>query len=168
MGARVCSLQLSGSVLSSRSRLALACSGDGSTVSKSSIPAASAATNVQVAIAGGNMTCYIRVSGAPCHRKVQVTMASICVHSFHVPCVLMACTANYRCWGQNTYGGLGTGSTTDLATPPNQLNSLPSVTQASAGAYHGCIVSSSGLYQIFDSPLAWVMKSCDGAPRPSV
>lgn len=48
-----------------------------------------------------------------------------------------------RCWGQNDYGELGDGSTTDRTTPV-QVASLTNVVKISAGERHTCVLTSSG------------------------
>lgn len=48
-----------------------------------------------------------------------------------------------RCWGQNDYGELGDGSTTDRATPV-QVSSLTNVAKISTGERHSCALTGTG------------------------
>ncbi|HEX2571721.1 MAG TPA: RTX toxin [Polyangia bacterium] len=61
-------------------------------------------------------------------------------------CVLLS-DGNVRCWGQNTDGQLGLGSTSPQTTPPATNLPLPpsqNVRQLAAGAYHTCALLSNG------------------------
>jgi alpha-tubulin suppressor-like RCC1 family protein len=50
-----------------------------------------------------------------------------------------------RCWGRNTYGELGDGSTTTTGTPQT-VSSLGWATQVAAGGYHTCAISGGSAY----------------------
>jgi alpha-tubulin suppressor-like RCC1 family protein len=85
-----------------------------------------------------------------------------------------------RCWGYNTYGGLGNGSTSDTTVPvPVRAQSgqpLTGITQIANGGYHGCAVLSTkqlrcwgrnssgelGTGNVDDSARARVVRSANG------
>ncbi|MCE1174657.1 MAG: putative Ig domain-containing protein, partial [Propionibacteriales bacterium] len=58
-------------------------------------------------------------------------------------CVITS-TGAAMCWGQNTYGALGTGNTTDATTPTSVPGLTSGVAAITAGAYHTCAITSSG------------------------
>ena len=60
-------------------------------------------------------------------------------------CVLTASANPISCWGRNSEGQLGTGSTTSFsALAVNYWGGVPSPVQLSAGAYHTCARSDAG------------------------
>ncbi|MFZ9595765.1 MAG: RCC1 domain-containing protein, partial [Bdellovibrionia bacterium] len=52
-----------------------------------------------------------------------------------------------RCWGDNTYGQLGLGSSTPSQSSPVQVNSTSAFIAVSAGGSHTCGITGSGLIQ---------------------
>jgi alpha-tubulin suppressor-like RCC1 family protein len=59
-------------------------------------------------------------------------------------CALLS-TGAVKCWGQNTYGQLGDGSTTQRNSPVDVLGLTSGVTTISAGYIHSCAVLSTGV-----------------------
>ena len=61
-------------------------------------------------------------------------------------CALMSGSGGVRCWGYNSNGQLGDGTTTDLHSPPSS-DVLAGVSQIAAGSYHTCalMMSTSGV-----------------------
>lgn len=57
-------------------------------------------------------------------------------------CALLS-SGQVQCWGDNAYGQLGDGTTTNRGTPATVLN-LSGATLLSAGAYHTCAILNSG------------------------
>jgi alpha-tubulin suppressor-like RCC1 family protein len=49
-----------------------------------------------------------------------------------------------KCWGNNSLGQLGDGTTTDRATPVDVLGLQSGVTDVSTGAFHTCVVMATG------------------------
>lgn len=72
-------------------------------------------------------------------------IASIVAGHYHY-CVIMSVpvSSGLRCWGQNTYGQLGYGNSTDISSPPATEVSVPGATvlQATGGMHHTCILTS--------------------------
>ena len=67
-------------------------------------------------------------------------VSQIVAGDFHT-CALMSATGGVRCWGYNSYGQLGDGTTTDLHSPPSS-NVLTGVSYIAAGSYHTCVLMS--------------------------
>jgi len=59
-------------------------------------------------------------------------------------CALLS-TGAVKCWGQNTYGQLGDGSTTQRTSPVDVSGLTSGVTTISAGYLHSCAVLSTGV-----------------------
>jgi len=57
-------------------------------------------------------------------------------------CALMD-TGGVRCWGENDYGQLGDGTTTDNSTPPTS-DVLTGVQAIAAGNFHTCALMKNG------------------------
>ena len=58
-------------------------------------------------------------------------------------CVLLD-TGNIRCWGLNSSGQLGYGTTTDASAPGGDVNTGGKVLQVAAGSDHTCVLLESG------------------------
>lgn len=84
--------------------------GNGSTVDSASPVTVPSLTSVSMIAVGGYHTCAIVGTGA---------------------------TSTVRCWGHNTYGQLGDGSTTARSAPVN-VTGLVGVSELAAGVYHTC------------------------------
>jgi alpha-tubulin suppressor-like RCC1 family protein len=67
---------------------------------------------------------------------------AIAVGGFHTCAILNS--KKVRCWGQNFYGELGDGTTTDRAAPGTDIPDLEDARHLSAGDYHTCVVLGSG------------------------
>ena len=92
--------------------------GDGSTTSKSTPqPVTGLASGVAVIAAGGNHTCALTTAGA------------------------------VQCWGNNPFGQLGDGSTTNTTTPQPVTGLASGVAAISAGVYHTCALTTAGAVQ---------------------
>ncbi|HEY3593985.1 MAG TPA: hypothetical protein VGL13_08925, partial [Polyangiaceae bacterium] len=73
-----------------------------------------------------------------------VTVRAVVSGGYHV-CVLST-LGGVRCWGLNTFGQLGVGSSTDiplLATPP-ATDVFTNAKAISAGAHHTCVLTNAG------------------------
>lgn len=77
----------------------------------------------------------------PCSTPQVVAATAIAVGVSHV-CALME-TGGVRCWGDNQYGQLGDGSTTNRSTMPAH-DVLGDVQAIAAGGYHTCALMKSG------------------------
>jgi len=73
------------------------------------------------------------------------TAVAIAAGTYHA-CALLASGA-VQCWGLNSYGELGNGSTTNSSTPVAVTNLAGSVTAIAAGGYHTCALTTSGTMQ---------------------
>ncbi|WP_428001138.1 fibronectin type III domain-containing protein [Acidovorax sp.] len=92
--------------------------GNGSTTSKSTPqPVTGLASGVAVIAAGGNHTCALTTAGA------------------------------VQCWGNNPFGQLGDGSTTNTTTPQPVTGLASGVAAISAGENHTCALTTAGAVQ---------------------
>lgn len=71
----------------------------------------------------------------------EVTDAHI--YGFEHSCVVTA-SGGVRCWGMNTYGELGDGTTTDRSTPVEVTGLRSPVASVATNAAHSCAVTTSG------------------------
>jgi alpha-tubulin suppressor-like RCC1 family protein len=69
-------------------------------------------------------------------------VGSVSVGNFHTCAKLTSAEA--RCWGQNNYGQVGDGSTTDRLTPVPVYGLGNEVSKITSGAYHSCIITTKG------------------------
>lgn len=69
-------------------------------------------------------------------------IAAMGVGGYH-SCAVMAATRALRCWGNNTEGELGDGTTTIRTTAPD-VDGLAGVQSVAGGAYHTCALTMSG------------------------
>lgn len=107
-----------------------------------------AVTNLGKALCwGGNYSGQLG-NGSPDNQLSPVVVSglttgvrSIASGAYH-SCALLD-NGTVRCWGQNDYGELGDGSTTDRTTPV-QVASLANVVKISAGTRHTCALTSAG------------------------
>ena len=89
--------------------------GDGTTTSRLTPVAVSGlASGVQAVAANGNYTCVLTRAGG------------------------------VKCWGVNTYGELGDGTTTDRHTPVAVSGLTSGVNEIAVGEYHACALTSKG------------------------
>jgi alpha-tubulin suppressor-like RCC1 family protein len=70
------------------------------------------------------------------------TATDVSSGSYHSCAVLSDGTT--QCWGMNTYGQLGDGTTTDRSTPV-VVSGVASATQVSSGHWHSCARLSDGV-----------------------
>jgi len=73
------------------------------------------------------------------------TAVAIAAGTYHA-CALLASGA-VQCWGLNSFGELGNGSTTNSSTPVAVTNLAGSVTAIAAGGYHTCALTTAGAVQ---------------------
>jgi len=71
-------------------------------------------------------------------------------------------TGGAKCWGSNSMGKLGDGTTTDHLTPVNVSGLTSGVSSLSIGRSHTCVRTSSGAAKCWGSNLAGILGS--GAP----
>jgi alpha-tubulin suppressor-like RCC1 family protein len=126
--------------------------------------AVSGLTNVTAIAAGGNHTCALSNGAMQCwglNSSGELGIGISDSNPHPVPMLVngltsqVAITAGYQhtcsltsggavqCWGNNTYGQLGTGNTKSSSTPV-AVAGLANVTAISAGAYHTCARTSAG------------------------
>ena len=58
-------------------------------------------------------------------------------------CALLS-SGTVKCWGDNNYGQLGDGSTTNYSSTPVSVSGISTASQVSAGSYHSCVLLDDG------------------------
>lgn len=86
--------------------------------------------------AGATSNVPLTVSG------VDQGVVSMSLGSSHA-CAILS-TGAMKCWGNNTYGQLGNGTTTTSSVPVDVLNLSEGAVKVSAGESHTCAVTSAG------------------------
>jgi hypothetical protein len=81
---------------------------------------------------------------------VSSDVAAIAAGEGHT-CALLASTGGVQCWGQNTYGQLGDGTTTDRLVPTSVVGLSSSVAAIAAGPANTCALLASGGVQCWGS-----------------
>ncbi|MDZ7863975.1 fibronectin type III domain-containing protein [Acidovorax sp.] len=143
--------------------------GDGSTTNKSTPqPVTGLASGVAAIAAGYDHTCALTMAGAvKCWGAnpfgqlgdggttskstpqpvpgLASGVASIAAGDYHT-CALTTAGAVY-CWGRNTYGNLGDGSTTNKSTPQAVTGMASGVAAMAPGSEHTCAVTTAGAVQ---------------------
>lgn len=79
-------------------------------------------------------------STTPANSPGSVVISNVAVLSagYHHVCALT--TGNgVRCWGNNDYGQLGVGTTTQAVSPP-ATDTITGVAQLAAGSFHTCVL----------------------------
>jgi hypothetical protein len=74
---------------------------------------------------------------------LQTGVTSLDVGPYHA-CAVLGATGEVRCWGNNTRGVLGDGTTTDRSTPVVVASLGGAATSVSAGGGHSCALISGG------------------------
>ncbi len=77
------------------------------------------------------------------------TATAVAVGGFH-GCALLASGA-IRCWGLNSYGQLGNGTTNNIATTPVAVTGISTATALDLGYWHSCALLASGHIQCWGS-----------------
>jgi hypothetical protein len=80
-------------------------------------------------------------NGAGLSVTVRVVATAISTGANHTCAVLSY--GGVECWGQNTYGQIGDGTTTDRSTPV-AVGGITNAASISAGMYHTCVVTTTG------------------------
>lgn len=140
--------------------------GDGTTTSRSTPASVSGLTSgvASIAVGGGSSCAVLTSGGVKCWGSnafgqlgdgstsnrltpVDVTGLSTDVTSVSLGlghgCALTSAGA-MKCWGRNSYGELGDGTTIDRATPVDVVGLASDVTSISAGGAHTCALSVTG------------------------
>lgn len=85
----------------------------------------------------------VLASPAPAAAAAGLNAASALTAGGSHTCALMESGA-VKCWGNNTYGQLGDGSTTNRALPVDVAGLGASATAIAAGVYHTCAITTGG------------------------
>jgi alpha-tubulin suppressor-like RCC1 family protein len=139
--------------------------GDGTVLNSQPTPTAAQIAGVKTIAAGGYHTCAVTMTGGlrcwgqngasqvgtlpdvdsseplPSATDILTGVKSVAGGLVHT-CALMT-TGGVRCWGGNSDGELGTGTTTSITTPPS-TDVLTGVQAIAAGGYHTCALTNAG------------------------
>jgi len=138
--------------------------GDGTATSRPAPPASDVLTGVKALAAGANHTCALTTAGGvrcwgsndagqlgdgttmdrstPPAADILGGVGAIAAGG-SVTCALMQQTGGVRCWGANTFGQLGDGTTVDRASPPS-TDAIAGVASLSVASGHTCVVTTGG------------------------